>query len=485
MASEPAEILIVGAGPTGLMLGVWLATAGIRARIVDPKPGPTPETRAVGVQARTLELWDRLGIVDRALERGHRTLDARLWVRGKEAARVHFGDIGKGLSPFPFVFTLGQDQTEAMLYERLCELGGQVEWGTRAAKVDDGRVTLASDRGEETAEFEFIVGCDGASSMVRHATGLGFPGGTYEAKFYVADVDAAGGVAPGELNLALFEDRFLAFFPLKETHRFRLVGLLDPRIDADKATIDDVRPEVERLTRTALTNVRWFSVYKVHHRVVERFSKGRLFLVGDAAHVHSPVGAQGMNTGLGDATNLAWKLVEVVKHGADPRLLDTYDAERRPFAESLVATTDRLFELVVRQTRLARFVRLNVFPKLISVLLRVPPIRRTLFERISQILIEYRTSPLSLGQAGRFIGGDRLPPELAGGGVEWRLVGPETAEARAWCQSRSIDFRVEPSISETLLVRPDGYLGCVLPNFDGDALDRYLDERVGRISSSA
>jgi 2-polyprenyl-6-methoxyphenol hydroxylase-like FAD-dependent oxidoreductase len=471
------DVLIVGAGPTGLMMAVWLAESGIKARIVDPKKGPTKETRAVAVQARTLELWDRIGLAERAVQRGHKTLSGRLWVRGKEKARVRFGEIGQGLSPFPYIFMLGQDQTEAMLYERLCELGGDVEWGTRVEQIAENLVTMSTG---EKAAFRYVLGCDGASSVVRQEAGLDFPGGTYAAHFYVADVDAAGGVAPGELNLTFFEDRFLAFFPLNAERRFRMIGLLDPALDPEKATVDDVRTEAERLTRTQLTDVRWFSVYRVHHRVVRHFRKGPLFVVGDAAHVHSPVGGQGMNTGLGDAINLAWKLVEVLKHGADERLLDTYEAERLPFAQSLVRTTDRAFELVLRKTPLAQFVKLTLLPLLLPLFIAIPAARRAAFRRVSQIMIEYRMGPLAVGQDGRFVAGERLRPEIAGGGVGWCIVGPASPSAEAWCAHRGIEYRPEGLIGATLLVRPDGYLGCVLPTFDADALDRYMLERVGR-----
>lgn len=469
------DLLIVGAGPTGLMLACWLAASGVKARIVDPKPGPTPETRAVGVQARTLEFWAMLGIVDRALARGRKGLAADFWVDGRRVARGEFGVMGSGLSPYPFFFLLGQDQTEELLYERLKELGGEVEWGAAVTEIEGNTAVL----GGEKATFRFILGCDGARSIVRKTAGLEFPGGTYDSRFYVADIDAVGGVVPGELNIALFRDRFLAFFPLKEEKRYRMVGLLDPAIDPDTATIDVVRPELERLMKTQVETVRWFSVYRVHHRVVESFRKGPLFLLGDAAHVHSPVGGQGMNTGLGDATNLAWKLVEVLLHGVDERLLDTYDAERRPFAESLVKTTDRAFELIVRQTPLARFIRIRIAPYVLPLLFRLGAVRRLAFRTISQIRISYRSGPLARGPGG----GDRLPPlgEPAKPG-RWRLVtvGAESPESLDWCRARDIDTEARPGHSAILLVRPDGYIGLSLPSFSAAALDDYLRQVIGR-----
>ncbi len=474
------EILIVGAGPTGLMAAVWLAANGIRARVVDPKPGPTPETRAVAVQARTLELWATLGIADRALARGRRAEALDLWVGRRVATRIPLGKIGAGLSPFPFVLILPQSDTEALLYERLLELGGRVEWGVRVDAVEGNRVTMAG----ETAEFRFVLGCDGASSAVRKATGFGFPGGTYEGRFFVADVDASGGVVADEINIALSERQFLGFFPLKDENRYRIVGLLPPGVDPETATIDAVRPEVERRMGARIDRTRWFSVYRVHHRVVEHFRKGPLFLVGDAAHVHSPVGGQGMNTGLGDAANLAWKLVEVLRHGADERLLDTYEAERRPFALSLVRTTDRVFEVSVSPSPLARFGRTRVLPVLLSSALRSPALRRLAFQTVSQTRLNYRKGPLAQGDLGRIRAGDRLPP-YSGDGARpdrWRLVvAPEAPEgASAWCEAREIELRTIPQGALALLVRPDGYIGLAATRFDPEAFDRYLKERVGR-----
>jgi 2-polyprenyl-6-methoxyphenol hydroxylase-like FAD-dependent oxidoreductase len=469
------DLLIVGAGPTGLMLGCWLAASGVKARIVDPKPGPTPETRAVGVQARTLEFWAMLGIVDRALARGRKGLAADFWVEGRRVAHGEFGEMGAGLSPYPFFFLLGQDQTEELLYERLKELGGEVEWGVAVTEIEGNTATL----GDERATFRFILGCDGARSIVRKAAALEFPGGTYDNRFYVADIDATGGVVPGELNIALFKDRFLAFFPLKDENRYRMVGLLDPALDPETATIDDVRPELERLMKTQVQTVRWFSVYRVHHRVVQRFRKGPLFLLGDAAHVHSPVGGQGMNTGLGDAVNLAWKLVEVLKHGSDERLLDSYDAERRPFAETLVQTTDRTFELIVRQTPLARFIRTQVVPYVLPMAFRLGIVRRFTFRTVSQIRITYRKGPLARGPGG----GDRLPPLHEPARPDrWQLVtvGAPTPQGEIWCRDRNIDPVSRPGSSAVLLVRHDGYVGVALPSFSAEALDDYLREVTGR-----
>ncbi len=479
------ELLIVGAGPTGLMLAVWLAQCGVRARIVEPKPGPTPETRAVTLQARTLEFWNLLGIADRALARGRQAAATNVWVDERVAARLPLGEVGQGLSPYPFVLILPQSETEAILYDRLRELGGEVEWGTRVDSVEGNRVTFGD--GSE-GSYRFVLGCDGASSVVRKGAGLGFPGGTYTGRFFVADVDAEGEVVPGEVNVAFLRDRFFAFFPLKDENRYRMVGLLPPGVDPETATVEAVRGEIESRMKTRIDRVRWFSVYRVHHRVVERFRRGSVFLLGDAAHVHSPVGGQGMNTGLGDAANLAWKLVEVLRHGADETLLDTYDAERRPFARSLVATTDRAFALVTRDAAFARLLRTRFLPVGLRLALRFQPFRRLAFLTVSQTRISYRKGPLAVGDLGRFRGGDRLPPYPDDGARpdRWRLVvAPSpTRGAETWCAAHDVDLRVTPKGAVALLVRPDGYIGLAASRFDAAAFDRYLHDQIRRPGES-
>jgi 2-polyprenyl-6-methoxyphenol hydroxylase-like FAD-dependent oxidoreductase len=496
--SEP-EILIVGAGPTGLTLAVWLALSGTSFRIIDPKPGPTDETRAVGIQARTLEMWDRMGISERALARGRKAEAIDFWVHGKVAARIPLGDMAKGLSSHPYMFMLGQDQTERLLVERLQELGGKIEWGVSFVsleqKADSVKVRLAHPMESETeATFRFVCGCDGARSPVRGAVGLTFPGGTYAQSFFVADVIATGSLITGELNGALFTDRFLMFFPLADKDRYRFIGTLPEGLDPATATIEDLRPEVERLMKTTIHEVRWFSVYHVHHRVADEFQVGNVFLLGDAGHVHSPVGAQGMNTGIQDAINLAWKLSEVVDQGAEARLLDTYAEERVPFARSLVKTTDRAFEAVVSKSWFAKFFRLRVFASLISVALKIRSLRLFVFRTVSQIRISYHASRIAKGKLGKVRGGDRLPwvadflAQQPPGKWWLYVIGSETAEAKAWADGRKIGASAQsltdPARAAGLregcyLVRPDGYLGMVLSRFDRDVMESYLHDTVG------
>jgi 2-polyprenyl-6-methoxyphenol hydroxylase-like FAD-dependent oxidoreductase len=234
---------------------------------------------------------------------------------------------------------------------------------------------------------------------VRETVGTGFPGGTYRQVFYVADVEATGAALNGELHVDLDEADFLGVFPLAGQGRARLIGTVrDERAGrADTLTFNDVSDQAINHLKVAVNKDNWFSTYHVHHRVTEHFRKGRAFLLGDAAHIHSPAGGQGMNTGIGDAINLAWKLAAVLAGHAGDNLLDSYEAERIGFARRLVATTDRAFSFVTAEGPIADFVRTRVAPLLIPTAVAFAPVREFMFRTVSQITLNYRGGPLSRG----------------------------------------------------------------------------------------
>ncbi len=409
-------VLIVGAGPTGLVLALWLTRLGVRVRIIDKTAEPGTTSRALAVQARTLELYRQVGLADALVEAGVQVAGANFWVQGARAGRIPLQGLGEGVSPFPYALTYPQDAHERLLIERLDALGVKVERRTELIRFDQHpdcirAVLKRADGAEEICEATYLAGCDGAHSTVREALAIGFPGGTYTGLFYVADVDASGPAADGEIHVDVEEADFLAVFPLKGTGRMRLVGPIrwEPSHEHRELTFDDIKGRAIGNLKLTIAKVNWFSTYRVHHRVAAKFRDGRAFLLGDAAHVHSPVGGQGMNTGIGDAINLAWKLAAVLKGSARESLLATYELERIGFARRLVATTDRVFTLVTKQSRFARFVRTRLVPRIIPLLTRAAPVRRFLFRTVSQIGINYRHSPLSAGVAGSVRGGDRLP----------------------------------------------------------------------------
>src|ERR1700756_2662086 len=377
-----SDVLIIGAGPTGLVLALWLTKLGVKVRVVDKTAESGTTSRALAVQARTLELYRQLDLADFVVEHGHKVPAVNLWVKGEPAARLAFEAIGKDLTAYPFLEIFPQDEHERLLIERLEKFGVSVERQTELThfREEGGRV-IARLRGpdghEEDCQAQYIAGCDGARSVVREILGTGYPGGTYRQIFYVADVEAAGPTVNGELHADLDEADFLAVFPLAGEGRARLIGTVrDERADhAERLKFEDVSSRAIEHLKVQVKKVNWFSTYHVHHRVAEHFRKGRAFLLGDAAHIHSPAGGQGMNTGIGDAINLAWKLAAVLAGRAPDGLLDSFDAERRAFARRLVASTDRAFTLATAEGRVADLLRTRIVPAVAPRLLSFEPLR--------------------------------------------------------------------------------------------------------------
>jgi 2-polyprenyl-6-methoxyphenol hydroxylase-like FAD-dependent oxidoreductase len=489
------DVLVAGAGPTGLVLALELARRGVKVRIIDKAHGPGLASRAMAVHARTLELYGRLGLADEVVARGIRMERLHMRERGREVAVFELGEIGEGLSPYPFVLSFPQDEHERVLGARLEEAGVRVEWDTELVAFDDTgecvRATLRTKGGEETVEAAYLGGCDGAHSAVRQGLGLGFPGGTYSQLFYVADVEATGDAANGDLNACLATDAFCVIFPIRTSGTFRLIGIVPEEIGRrEPVTLADLRPLVERLGGLEVSCENWFSTYSVHHRVADHFRKGRVFIAGDAGHVHSPAGGQGMNTGIGDAVNLAWKLAAVVGRRASAAVLDTYEPERIAFARLLVETTDRAFTGIVSRGLGGRFLRGFLAPHLFPVLLRFQAVRRLAFRTVSQTRITYRGSALAVGEAGRVGGGDRLPWVASAdnfaplASLDWQVhvygkVGERLgAFARvpvhgfAWSEDARAAGLAEGAM---YLVRPDGYVALAGARQDVDGLSRFLD----------
>jgi 2-polyprenyl-6-methoxyphenol hydroxylase-like FAD-dependent oxidoreductase len=402
------DVLIVGAGPTGLMLANQLARRGVRVLIIDRHSGPAQQTRAIGVQARTLEIYAQLGVIDQALELGLRTEGANLWANGQRQARIPVGDIGKSLSRFPYILMLGQDDNERILGNKLNEHGVAVQWNTELVTMtqlaEHVAVTLKqADGGVRESTAAWVGGCDGSHSTVRELCGIDFPGEPYEQVFFVADAVATGEMIPNELNIYLWEQGFHLFFPMHGENHWRVIGILPLALrERTDLSFDEVGTHVSNTAgiTVTFTQCEWFSTYRIAHRSAARFREQRCFLLGDAAHVHSPMGAQGMNTGLQDAYNLAWKLSAVVKGEADVELLESYAEERMPVAQQLLKTTDRLFMGVVADTWIARLLRTKIIARVASVAMRRPRIQRLLFRTISQIGIRYRHSSLSSNLPG-------------------------------------------------------------------------------------
>ena len=515
------DVLIVGAGPTGLMLANQLGRRGVRALIIDRHAGPSLQTRALGVQARTLEIYAQLGIVERALELGKIATGANLWAEGRKLARVPLGEAGKTLTPYPFILILGQDDNERIMGEKLRDWGMSVQWNTELTGVDqraDG-VTATLKQPDGTMRkivAAWVAGCDGAHSSVRELNRIGFPGAPYEHVFFVADTEAAGSMVADEVNVYLWQEGFHLFFPMRGRDHWRVVGIVPPQLrEREGVTFEDVIPSLrgEAGAGLSFTACTWFSTYRIAHRAASHFRDRRCFLLGDAAHIHSPVGAQGMNTGLQDAYNLGWKLALVASGRADEALLDSYEAERVPVARRLLDTTDQAFRLVVSDSRLAGLLRTKILARIAAFAMSFERIQRAVFHVVSQTGIHYRQSPLSRSLDGLPEGapraGDRFPwlrVRFRAGGADddlLRKLGdtqfnlivigqhlpPEAERAAGDMLAIHVipDDRVNdealarariPSPSFYLL-RPDGHVGICGVRLEAATISAYVSECLG------
>jgi 2-polyprenyl-6-methoxyphenol hydroxylase-like FAD-dependent oxidoreductase len=493
--------LIVGAGPTGLMLANQLGRRGIRATIIDRHSGPAQQSRAMAVHARTLEIYSKLGIADRAVELGQPGNGANMWVGGRRRARIPFGEMGKDLSPFPYVLMLGQDDNERIMGAHLRQWGVDIQWNTELVALEQapGYVTATikdPDGSTRTITAAYVAGCDGGRSGVREMNGIGFPGAPYEHAFFVADTEATGPMVPDELNVFLWKKGFHLYFPMRGADRWRVIGMLPPELTRkDEVTFEELVPALCREGGNGLQfkSCLWFSTYRIHHRCTERFRDRRCFLLGDAAHVHSPMGGQGMNTGLQDAYNLAWKLALVISKRADDALLDSYEAERKPVAHRLLETTDRAFQFVVTDSWIAGIFRTRIFPNVAALAMRRKAVRRRAFQTLSQIGISYPQSPLSRTLAGvperAPRAGDRFPwlrLQFEAGGPSEDLfqklddrrfnlivVGQPAPSAESFGLGDLLEVHAIPSSAENMkalasvsisgpayyLLRPDGHVG--------------------------
>jgi 2-polyprenyl-6-methoxyphenol hydroxylase-like FAD-dependent oxidoreductase len=495
------EVLIVGAGPTGLVLALWLAKLGVRVRIVDRAPRSGMSSRAFALQARTLEFYDQLGLAYDAVGRGRVITAMNVHTRGRRVDKIAFGAFGQGLSPFPFVLMLLQDDHEKLLTHHLSEAGVQVERSTELIDIEDrGTVVRARMKGpdgaDEYCEAAFVCGCDGAFSAVRELAGIAFPGASSEEVFYVADVQADGPIVDGELHYLSYGEDVCSVFPLKGERRVRLIGIVPRSIRQSQLQIsfDDLAPRIEQDAELEVAAVEAFATYSVNQRIAEQWRKGRVFLLGDASHVHSPAGGQGLNAGVGDAVNLAWKLAAVIRGGADVALLDTYQEERRLAARQIAATTDAGFAVQSSRAplmKMARSVVIMVMPRLMG----LGPFRRWAFGAVSQLAISYRRSGSCTGEAGRICGGDRLPWARSdcqsdnfapGHGIGWQVqVYGEAGESlRTGCARLGLPVHVfawTPAAESAgfakdavYLVRPDGYVAYASAEQDLSAIERQL-----------
>lgn len=513
--ASTTDVVIVGAGPTGLSLACQLIRYGIAFVIIEKNEGITPYSKALGVQARTLEIYEQLDLATRAVARGTITGKVRLLEGGEVVGEFDLSNIGAGLSPYPYLLVFEQSQNERLLHEYMQAHGKSVHWQTELesfSQDEQGIAATVKDGGgsRRVIAGKYLIGCDGPKSAVRHGLGLSFAGSTFERLFYVADVRLDWKYSHDALHVCLTKNAVLAFFPMPGERRWRIVGAFPEGMAKDENEIAyeeiEARIKEEAELELDITQVDWFSTYKVHTRHVEKFSAGRCFLAGDAAHIHTPAGGQGMNTGIQDAYNLAWKLALVVKGAASPQILATYNEERLPNARRLLETTDRMFNLAAGSDWLLNVIRTTIFPPMAKLILSIDAVKKRFFPLISQIGISYRENSLSdhNGDAEFAVkAGDRFPYFLIEGqSIYDRLREPKfhlltfsdgegdyKQEREEICRGYAelMDTHVVPLYPHvveifgmnqpfSLLLRPDNYIAWISSEAPTNGVRRYLTE---------
>ena len=403
---QQPDTLVVGAGPTGLTLAIELARRGVPFRIIDREAERTRTSRAIGTQARTVEVFRLMGIPESALEPAARPRALRFAERDRTLARITFGDGPPGA---PRLISMDESDTERVLEQRLEQLGGRVDRSTQLLgfRFDGERVTatLQGPNGTSELETRFLVGADGAHSTVRCGAGIAFVGDAYPERFLLADLDLDWDLPHDEGHIWIGDDGLVAAIPLPGERRYRVIVPLPPAYGGKEYESEaEIAAEAETLLgqRTGVPLRRvgdpvWASAFRIQRRQADRYRWGPVFLAGDAAHVHSPVGGQGMNTGIQDAFNLGWKLALAARDQAAPGLLDTYQAERHPIARGVLRGTHLGTRLFLAQNSLMRAVREYVVPAIVD----IPPVRHRILGAVSQLTINYRGSPLSVDADNR------------------------------------------------------------------------------------
>jgi 2-polyprenyl-6-methoxyphenol hydroxylase-like FAD-dependent oxidoreductase len=529
-AGEHTSVLIVGAGPSGLMMAAQLLRNGIQPIIIDSKHGPTDHSKALAVQARSLEIYRQMGILDRILQGGKKAQGVSLNQEGKKVAELSLKNVGSPKTMFPFLLMYQQSKNERLLLDYLTQNCCPVYWDTSLISLQQHEghvdVLLQNSEGEKRLSCNWLIGADGARSIVRKQLDIPFTGDTYQHEFYLADVTLDHS-DDDNVHLFLARSGFAAFFLMPEENRYRIVGSLPPQLPTEELTIDDIKPHLKSITKTEIPilECHWFTTYRLHHRMAESFRSQRSFLIGDAAHIHSPVGGQGMNTGLQDAYNLAWKLAGVINKQYKPLILDSYATERMPVAKDLLKTTDRAFTLVISDSFWMRILKKWVLPKILKKVWGSERLRQIFFIKVSQTGINYRESKLNLhlSQATKIKAGDRLPylkvfdekKQTETDLHEWcskpgftlialgQLSEDELFRLARWItqtypgnlnffylpptnKNRHIfnEFEITASQQKTLIIRPDMHIGFINDVVDMVKIDNYMSNVVGCVKAN-
>ena len=487
MTQSPViPVLIVGAGPTGLTAALELSRLGIAVRIVDRAETPSPESRALAVQARTMELLRVRGVGETMLASGNRATSAALYAEGRTLALI---ELDRMPSEFNFILMLAQSETERLLSDQLARQGVKVERGVEVTAVrgvgeeQPVEVTLRSSSGpEEVLTASYLIAADGPHSTIRKALGLTFPGRTLPHRYVLADLRIDGAIPQDQMSIFLASAGFVAVFPMGDG-RFRLMAT-DPMGvvgDSGEPSVAQIQQLYDRVVHipARLSSLNWSSRFRINSRHIRTLRSDRVFFGGDAAHVHSPAGGQGMNLGIQDMVNLSWKLAMVIDGRAKPELLETYSTERLPVIRRLVRFTEVGTRIFNSTNPVVHALRIRMAPRALS----RNRVQSTAASMFGQLSANYRDDVLAEDAGGidELRAGDRVPDT---GGLYDALdlngltlfVGDRADRvvdlARGW--DGIVTLRDRPALDPDawMLVRPDGYLAAA--GDDAALLDRWL-----------
>ena len=480
------QVLIVGAGPVGLTLAAELARYGVTVRVIDRSAHPTETSKALVVWSRTLELMDRMGCTPAFLDVGLHARGASIRTSRTVLGHAGFDTID---SPYNFALMLPQRDTERLLNAHLQGLGVTVEREVELLSFnqDPSRVEARlrhADGREEAVETPWLIGCDGAHSTVRHGLGFSFLGVAEGDDWMLADVRLQGeGVPPGdEITTFLHRNGPFVVFPIPGG-RARVVAAIGKTVSGQRRpdpTLPDVQAMADERTggEFRVTDPVWLADFRINERKVSDYARGRVFLAGDAAHVHSPAGGQGMNTGMQDAINLSWKLAMVIRGEALPALLDSYTPERSAVGDMVLRNATRLTDMGTLSHPAAQAAR-NLA---LRFMLGFHAVQEKMAATMSEVEIAYAKSPLSVGQHA----GDRFPPQQydgppPGSGSKPRFVLFAADKAKGAALAARFPGVLDPSVRRPplharnlLVVRPDGYVGLFASDHGWAEAERYL-----------
>jgi 2-polyprenyl-6-methoxyphenol hydroxylase-like FAD-dependent oxidoreductase len=523
ISGQHHTVLIIGAGPSGLMMAAQLLRYGIQPLIIDSRQGPTSHSKALAVQARSMEIYRQLGIVDKVLAGGKPGKGIAFYDDGQPGAELRLDEVGDVDTLYPYVFMYPQSSNERVLLDYLTLNCCPVYWNTTLTSLSQtahlATAVVESGGTPQTITADWVIGADGAHSPVRKSLAIPFNGDTYKSLFYLIDGKISEKFDVDLIRVFLSDKGLAGFFPMPDDGYYRIIGNMPEGMDGEdkQLQLEEILPSLSEIVghEVKIADCRWLITYKLHHRIADNFRQQSCFLIGDAAHIHSPVGGQGMNTGLQDAYNLAWKLAAVINKKASVQLLDSYAAERMPVAKNLLKTTDRAFNFTMSKSIVSRIFKKYIMSRLLHFMWGKASVRKFFFLTVSQTGITYRDSKLSLhlSQAKNIKAGDRLPclkvfdekkleetdlhQWCAKPGYTLIILGfvieEELFKIAKWLtqnyngyvnffylppsaknQHVFDAFEVGKGQHKSLLVRPDMHIGFMNDAIDLDRMDRYL-----------